>query len=270
MGEPQPVGKILSLKGRLGRLVEEVEASGSHPVLATIDPRLDVAAEIGFEDDADAWVLTLKSSDAPEALIGHELCHLFQFSDASWKQTRITVARGADARYDFLRDWIQSLLWDPWADFEASRRGFDICGYAYPYFVQYIESLRSFSTRMERLMSPVDLVKLSIDYTYKALDGKLCGFSKEWKECEREFQRVAPRMSKLGSTIVDTMLGEEINNPRGVALAFRKILQAIDDTLPDLELKKNLTMSSRLVNSVPVAAADRRSAAGSRKSKQAY
>ncbi len=270
MGQPQPVGKILSVKGRLERLVGEVEASSSHPVLAKIDPRLDVAAEIGFEDAADAWILTLKSSDAPEALIGHELCHLFQFSDASWKQTRITVARGADARYDFLRDWIQSLLWDPWADFEASRRGFDICGYAYPYFVQYIDSLRNFSTRMERFMSPVDLVKLSIDYTYKALDGRLCGFSKEWKECEKEFQRVAPRMSKLGSTIVDTMLGEEINNPRGVALAFQKILQAIDDTLPDLELKKNLIMSSRLVNSVPVAASDRRSASGNRKSKQAY
>jgi hypothetical protein len=270
LNQAQPVGKILSLKGRLRKLVEEVEADTGHPVLATIDSGLDVAAEIGFEDDADAWILTLKSSDAPEALIGHELCHLFQFSDPSWKQTRITVARGAGTRYDFLRDWIQSLLWDPWADFEASHRGFDICGYAHPYFVQYIEGLRNFETGMERSMSPVDLVKLSIDYTYKALDGKLCGFSQEWKECEREFQRVAPRMSKLGSTIVDSMLAEEINTPRGVAQAFPKILEAIDNTLPGLDLRENLIMSSRLVTSMAVAAADRTSTSKSRKSKRAF
>jgi len=269
LSQPQPVGEILSLKGRLQKLVEEVEATTLHHVLATIDSRLDVAAEIGFEDEAYAWVLTLKSSDAPQALIGHELCHLFQFSDTAWKQTRITLARGADTRYDFLRDWIQSLLWDPWADFEASRRGFDICGYAYPYFVQYIAGLRSFETRMERSMSPVDLVKLSIDYTYKALDGKLCGFSQEWKDCEREFQRVAPRASKLGSTITDTMLAEDTHSPKGVAQAFPKILQAIDDTHPDLELKRNLVMSSRLVTSMAVAAADRTSASRSRKTKRA-
>lgn len=270
MGQPQPVGEILSLKGRLRKLVEEVEATTTHPVLATIDSRLDVAAEIGFEDGDDAWVLTLKSSEAPEALIGHELCHLFQFSDASWRQTRITLARGADTRYEFLRDWIQSLLWDPWADFEASRRGFDICGYAYPYFVQYIDGLRNFETRMEENMSPVDLVKLSIDYTYKALDGKLCGFSQEWKECEREFQRVAPRMSELGSIIADSMLAVEANTPKGVAQAFPKILEAIDDTLPGLKLRENLMMSSGLVSSMPVAAADRTSASRSRKSKRAF
>ncbi len=268
MSQLQPIDKILPLKGRLRKLVEEVEAGTSHPVLAAIDSRLDVAAEIGFEDEADAWVLTLKSSDAPEALIGHELCHLFQFSDASWKQTRITLARGADTRYDFLRDWIQSLLWDPWADFEASRRGFDICGYAHPYFVQYLEGLKNFETGMERSMSSVDLVKLSIDYTYKALDGKLCGFSQEWRDCEREFQRVAPRASNLGSTIVATMLAEDINSPKGVARAFPKILQAIDDTLPDLELRENLMMSSRLVTSMAVAAADRTSVSRSRKPKR--
>lgn len=270
MSQPQPVDKILSLKGRLRKLVEEVEASTTHPVLAAIESKLDVAAEIGFENGEDAWVLTLKSSDAPEALIGHELCHLFQFGDPSWKQTRITLARGADTRYDFLRDWIQSLLWDPWADFEASRRGFDICGYAYPYFVQYIEGLRNFETRMERSMAPVDLVKLSIDYTYKALDGRLCGFSGEWRECEREFQRVAPRMSKLGSTIVDSMLAVDINSPRGVAQAFPKIVQAIDDTLPDLDLRANLMMSSSLVTSMAVAAADRTSVSRSRKGKRAF
>jgi hypothetical protein len=270
LSQPQPVGKILSLEGKLRKLVEEVEADTSHPVLATIESRLDVAAEIGFEDGADAWILTLKSSEAPEALIGHELCHLFQFSDPSWKQTRITLARRANTRYEFLRDWIQSLLWDPWADFEASRRGFDICGYARPYFVQYIEGLRNFATLMERSLSPVDLVKLSIDYTYKALDGKLCGFSGEWRECEREFQRVAPRMSKLGSTIVDMMLAVDMNSPKGVAQAFPKILQAIDDTLPELDLRKNLIMSSRLVTSMAVAAADRTSGSRNRKSKRAF
>ncbi len=270
MSHPQPIGKILSLKGRLRKLVDEVQAGSSYPVLASIDSRLDVAAEIGFEDGSDAWVLTLKSSEAPEALIGHELCHLFQFSDASWKQTRITLARGADNRYDFLRDWIQSLLWDPWADFEASRRGFDICGYAYPYFVQYLEGLRNFETRLERSMSPSDLVKLSIDYAYKALDGKLCGFSQEWKECEREFQRVGPRASKLGSRIVDVMVAVDINSPKGVAQAFPRILQAIDDTLPDLELRENLIMSSRLATSMPVAAADRTSVSRSRKTKRAF
>ncbi len=269
MSQRQPIEEILPLRGRLRKLVEEVEASSAHRVLATIDSGLDVAAEIGFEDEEDAWVLTLKSSDAPEALIAHELCHLFQFSDAEWKQTRITLARGADTRYDFLRDWIQSLLWDPWADYEASRRGFDICGYAYPYFVQYLEGLRNFETGMERSMSPVDLVKLSIDYTYKALDGKLCGFTQEWRECEGEFQRVAPRASRLGSSIVATMLEEDIHIPKGVAQAFPKILQAVDDTLPDLELRENLIMSSRLVTSMAVAAADRTSVSRSRKPKRA-
>lgn len=268
MSCPRPLNKILPLKGRLKKLVEEVEAATSWPVLGAIDSRLDVAAEIGFDDGAGAWVLTLKGLDAPEALVGHELCHLFQFGDSVWKETRITSARGADERYDFLRDWIQSLLWDPWADFEASRRGFDICGYAHPYFVQYLDGLRNFETHMEGGLSPVDLVKFSIDYTYKALDGKLCGFSQEWKECEREFQRVAPTASKLGSTIVETMLAEDINTPLGVALAFPKILRAIDDTIPDLELGENLMMNSRLVSSMAVAAADRTSVSRSRKTKR--
>lgn len=256
------------MRGRLRRLVDDVEAKTPYPVLAVINQRLDVAAEIGFEDDSDAWVLTLKDTEAPQALIGHELCHLFQFSDESWKETRITLAKGANTMYDFLKDWIQSLLWDPWADFEAARRGFDICGYAHPYFVQYVESLRNFSTRMERFMSPVDLVKLSIDYTYKALDGRLCGFKKEWMECEREFLRVAPRASKLGSEIVNTMLAENINTPQGVAQAFSGILQIIDGTLPELDMKRNLVMSSGLVTSLSVATADRRSRSGSGKTRK--
>lgn len=267
MSSPRPVGKILPLKGRLKQLVEEVEADTSHSVLAVVDSRLDVAAEIGFEDANDAWILTLKSVDAPEALVGHELCHLFQFGDPGWRETRITLARGADARYDFLRDWLQSLLWDPWADYEASRRGFDICGYAYPYFIQYVDSLKSFSTRMERSMSPVDLAKFAIDYTYKALDGRLCGFRREWVECEKEFQRVAPRASKMGSEIVEIMTEEDVNSPQGVARAFPEILQVIDDALPDLDLGRYLIMRSRLVPSVKIAAEDRRSYSGSRKTK---
>ncbi len=267
MSSPRPVGKILPLKGRLKRLVEEVEADTSHSVLAVVDSRLDVAAEIGFEDDSDAWILTLKSVDAPEALLGHELCHLFQFSSPEWKETRITVAKGADERYDFLRDWIQSLLWDPWADYEALRRGFDVCGYAYPYFTQYVESLRNFNARMERFMSPVDLVKFAIDYTYKALDGRLCGFKQEWMGCEKEFKRVAPRASKLGSEIFMIMSSADINTPKGVARAFPKILQVVDDVLPDLELGAHLIMRSRLVPSVRVAAEDRRSYSETRKSK---
>ncbi len=267
MSQLRPIGKVLPLRGKLGRLVEEVEASTSHPVMVSLNPKLDVAAEIGFEDEADTWILSLKNPKTPRALIGHELCHLLQFSNPTWKETRITLIRGADTRYDFLRDWIQSLLWDPWADFEAARRGFDICGYAYPYFIQYVESLRNFSTRMERFLSPVDLAKLSIDYTYKALDGRLCGFKREWAECNREFRRVAPRASKLGSAIVNIMLTHDINTPKGVAQAFPEILQVIDDTLPQLELKKNLLMRSRLVTSLPVVAADQRNYSGTRRTK---
>lgn len=240
------------MKGKLKKLAEEVEQETRHRVYLSIDSRIDVAAEISFDEERDAWNLTLKNRRVPQALIAHELCHLFQFTDPKWDRTRITITGSGGPRYSFLRDWLQSLLWDPWVDYEALRRGFDICGYAHPYFRAYIDSLQEYQTNVERYCSQSEIFKLAIDYTYKALDNRLCGFNNEWRECEQEFQRVAPGARRIGSEIADAMLAHDVHAPEGVAAAFYEILAIMDESLPELEAGRHLRMPRGMIAPTPL------------------
>ncbi len=266
MSGPQPIEGILLLRGKLKDLVQEVEAASVHAVLVSVNPGLDVAAEIGFDQKLNLWVLTLKNQKVPQALIAHELCHMLQFNNKSWLETRISLANGTDERHEFLRDWIQSLLWDSWADFEASRRGFNICGYAHDYFVQYVQSLKTFETHMERSLSPTEIVKLAIDYTYKALDAKLCGFRAEWRECETEFERVAPQARIIGKSITNAMFSHDVYKPEGIIPAFEAILQTIDHAFPELETLRFLSIERSPLTTEVVASSGHQRSQRTRKS----